>query len=84
MLVDLFTVWGQQATVLILAIYEYIFPEYPKAGLAVVVTSVIFLLAYLVKGKAMSAVKMSFSTLVTLTFLLYVIHWLIKLFHVAL
>lgn len=83
MLVDLFSVWGQEAAKLIIALFEYIFPEYPKVGLAVFVTSGIFFLFYLVKGRFVAALKMAGSTLVTLTFLLYVIHILIKLYHVA-
>lgn len=84
MLVDLLSVWAQQLSTLIVAIFEYIFPEYPKVGLAVVVTAVIFLVYYSLRGRFDFALKMAGSTLVTLIFLLYVAHILIKLFHIAL
>ncbi|MFX8612576.1 hypothetical protein ABTM13_19035, partial [Acinetobacter baumannii] len=82
MLVDLFSVWWLEANRLILMLFDYIFPEYPKIGIAVFVAALLFLVYYLVRGKAIAAVKISFSTLVTLSFLLYVVHCLIKIFKV--
>ena len=83
MLVDLFHVWGQKAVDLILILFEYIFPEYPKIGLAVFAAAGIFFVYYLARGKAGSAVKMALSTLVTLIVVVYVIHLLIKLYRIA-
>ena len=82
MLVDLLKEWARQAEIWILSVFQYIFPEYPKIGIAVCITAVIFLIYYLVKAEPKSALKMTGSTLVFFIVLLYSIHWLIKLYRV--
>lgn len=83
MLVDLLATWGHQANVWILSLFEFIFPEYPKIGVIAFITAGIIFLYYLVRGKAISAFKMALSTLVTFCVLLFVVHWLIKLYRVV-
>jgi len=65
---------------LITEVYGYIFPEYPEAGLAIAgITATLFLI-YLVKGHLRHALKISLSVGVVLTFLLFCLHYLGKLF----
>ena len=83
MLYVLVSSWIRQANDWIILLYRYIFPEYPDIGLTVFVASAAFFVYYLFRGKFSSAVKMSLTTLITTSFLLYCIHWLIKLFRIA-
>jgi hypothetical protein len=84
MLVDLIPIWGQQANIWILGLFHYIFPEYPKSGLAVFITAAIFFVYYLVQKKPAAALKMAVSTILVLSFVLFAIHCLIKVYHVVL
>ena len=83
MLVDLLTVWGHQANIWILALFGFIFPEYPKIGVIVFITAGVLFLYYLLRGKPGPAFKMAVSTMGTFIVLLFVLHWLIKLYWVV-
>ena len=83
MLVDYLSIWAHEANLLILALFKYIFPEYPKIGIAVFITAAIFFVYYLARGKFQAAIKMTLSTLVFFIVLLYSAHWLIKVFRVV-
>lgn len=83
MLVDILSVWGQKLGAFIILIYDYIFPEFPKIGWAISITGLLFFLAYAARGKVQPGVKIAGTTLLTLTFLVYCLHWLIKLYHVV-
>ena len=83
MLGDLLTAWFDRIGDFILVVFHYIFPEYPTVGYAVVISAALFFGYYLVRLKPISAAKMAISTLVTLCFLLFVLHMLIKLYRVV-
>jgi hypothetical protein len=72
-----------RATQAILLAFHYIFPEYPKIGLILCLGSLALFVYYFLRGKFVPAVKMSLSTLLAFTVLLYAIHWLIKLFRLV-
>ncbi len=84
MLVDIVSAWALLVKGWILWLYQFIFPEYPLMGIAVFVTAAVFLVYYLVRRHPDTAFKMAGSTIVMLSFMLYVIHWLIKLYRVIL
>ncbi len=67
------------------AIFIYIFPEFPDAGVGVVVVVVALLLFYLVKTGLANALRISLITGLGLIVILYTLHHLLKLvsvFHV--
>jgi len=81
MLSDVLSAWVQRASELILNATYYVFPEYPQIGLAVVITVLLFFAYYLVQMKLVAGFKISFIILMALSFVLFVIHLMIKLYH---
>ncbi len=83
MIVDYFNAFTRYVSSIAMLIYSFVFPEYPEIGLAVVLISAVLFAYYTAKGSAKSAAKLALSVFVTLSFLLYVLHCLIKIYHVA-
>jgi hypothetical protein len=81
MLVDFLQPWIQHAKLWILSLYALIFPEYPTIGIAVFISALVFFIYFLCKGEPKVAFKMALSTITGLSFILYSLHWLIKLWH---
>jgi hypothetical protein len=60
--------------------FGYIFPEYPKVGLWIAGLMAVLFVIYLLKSGVRHALKMSCAVGGGLTFTLFIIHKLIKLF----
>ncbi len=63
--------------------YGIIFPEYPKIGFAIFIAAAIFLAYFSVKGEFKVAFKMCFSTIIFFSVVFFFLHWLLKVFRVA-
>ena len=61
--------------------YHYVFPEYPFAGVLVILLALVMFLFYVFKSGVELALKMAIFIIVALTLILLCLHWLNGPFH---
>ena len=61
--------------------YHYIFPEYPFAGVLIILLALVMFLLYVFKSGFELAVKMTIFIIVALSIILLCLHWLNGPFH---
>jgi hypothetical protein len=83
MILEMLSSWMRFLSKWITKGYEFVFPEFPKIGIAVLILSALFLVYYACRGRFSSALKMSGSILMLMTVLLYAAHLLIKIFKIV-